>query len=73
MNNSFIGAIARAFTGYTIIKAAAHSQNQICFLNSVVGPLVTMKAGHAQEQTAISADGAQAHKSAHNGNMQLFA
>ena len=43
MDNSFIRAITAAFTGNTIVKPAANSQNQIGFLNGVVGAFVSVR------------------------------
>jgi len=46
MDNSFIRAITAAFTGNTIVKPAANSQDQIGFLNGVVGAFVSVQSRH---------------------------
>ena len=46
MDNSFIRAIAATFAGNAIVKPAAYSQDQIGFLNGVVGSLVSVQSRH---------------------------
>ena len=46
MDNSFLRAITAAFTGNTIVKPAANSQDKIGFLNGVVGSVVSVQSRH---------------------------
>ena len=72
MDNKLVGTVAATFTCNAVIKAAANSQNQVGFLNGIIGTFMSMQACHSQKQLSVGTNRTKPHQRADNRNMQLF-
>ncbi len=72
MDNKLVGTVAAAFACNAVIKAAANSQNQVGFLNGIIGTFMSMQACHPQKQLSVGTNRTKPHQRADNRNMQLF-